>query len=417
MRSLSRRIWLLAAILLALPAAAQPGGEGIEALVQEGRHQEALERLEEHLKEYPEDSQARFLKGIALAETGRADEAIAVFSRLAEERPELPEPHNNLAVLHAMRGDYRAARAALEAAIEASPENARYHENLGDLHAHLAVEAYGRAAALEESGERAAAKLELMRKLLESPETAAAGSGASGAESDAAAPAPAVASSPCAAAVDAVRAWAQAWASQDAERYLGAYSDAFPPPGGLSRARWEAQRRQRVERPQFIEVTVGEPEVEVCGERRARVTFTQSYRSDTYRDLVRKELWLTLAGEEWRILSERSLEGDGTAVAPSAVAAAGSGDVSAELYRVQLASRREWQEAERTLRELSEAHAALLGGLRSSVERTDLAAQGVWYRIRFGEFRRVSEAQALCRRLGDRGQDCLVVAAAAAGAP
>ena len=36
----------------------------------QGRHQEALERLEEHLRENPEAVEARFLQGVALAEIG-----------------------------------------------------------------------------------------------------------------------------------------------------------------------------------------------------------------------------------------------------------------------------------------------------------------------------------------------------------
>ncbi len=113
---------------------------------------------------------------------------------------------------------------------------------------------------------------------------------------------------PCPTAIATVHAWAAAWSRQDAELYLGYYSRDFSPPRGLSRKAWEAERRQRIERPAIIGVKIVAPEVESCEARRARVTFLQSYTSDVYRDRVRKELRMARQENRWQIVGERSLD-------------------------------------------------------------------------------------------------------------
>lgn len=103
----------------------------------------------------------------------------------------------------------------------------------------------------------------------------------------------------------AVEAWAAAWSSQDAERYLSFYSARFVPEGGLSRRDWEQQRGERLERPRFIRVLVESPRVVSLGRETARVSFLQTYASDRFSDRVRKTLDLVLEGGEWRIERER----------------------------------------------------------------------------------------------------------------
>ncbi len=108
--------------------------------------------------------------------------------------------------------------------------------------------------------------------------------------------------------VDAVvDAWSSAWTDQDVEAYLSHYSRNFKPAGGLSRSDWEAQRRERVSAPRFIRVAIAGLESERVGERRARATFDQSYRSDRFGDEVRKVLVLVWEEGAWKILEEKTL--------------------------------------------------------------------------------------------------------------
>jgi DNA-binding beta-propeller fold protein YncE len=102
-----------------------------------------------------------------------------------------------------------------------------------------------------------------------------------------------------------VEAWSRAWSEQNVEDYLRFYSSGFRPPDGLSAEAWRTQRRSRLSRPRFIEVAIEAVTEEFEGPDQARTTFVQTYRSDLFRERVRKSLVLRLEEGEWRILQER----------------------------------------------------------------------------------------------------------------
>lgn len=108
--------------------------------------------------------------------------------------------------------------------------------------------------------------------------------------------------------VATLKRWAAAWAGQDVEGYLGSYDETFEPGRGLSLAQWQAQRRRRLARPDFIQVELSDFEVVLQGEERARVTVVQRYRSNTYRDKTRKRFRLLRRPEGWKIVSEKTIE-------------------------------------------------------------------------------------------------------------
>jgi ketosteroid isomerase-like protein len=106
--------------------------------------------------------------------------------------------------------------------------------------------------------------------------------------------------------VASVEAWRLAWSSRDLPGYLAAYSDAFLPPGGLSRDEWVANRQRNVAARKAIEVQVSNLQVWFQGERLARASFLQDYASGGLRE-VRQPKTLDLVKEadgRWRILAE-----------------------------------------------------------------------------------------------------------------
>ena len=103
----------------------------------------------------------------------------------------------------------------------------------------------------------------------------------------------------------AVRGWAAAWSEQRADDYLAYYSAGFVPPDGLGRAAWEESRRARIARPQWIRVALTLVQVESAGPEAAEVSFVQSYRSERYKDLVRKRVRMVLEEGTWKIAAER----------------------------------------------------------------------------------------------------------------
>ncbi len=127
-----------------------------------------------------------------------------------------------------------------------------------------------------------------------------------------AAPAPAAAKPEAASGGDAkaqvtaaVAEWAKAWSAKDVQGYLGYYAPDFELPGGETRAAWEKQRAERIERPKSIEVEAKVLSAQVSGNE-ATVKIRQSYKSDALKSHTTKTLKLEKSGERWLIKQERT---------------------------------------------------------------------------------------------------------------
>jgi len=318
-----------------------------QKLYQQGKLAPALEKVDAYLKAQPREPQGRFLRGLILTEQKKTPEAIQVFTGLTEDFPELPEPYNNLAVLYASQGNYDKAKSALELAIHTHPSYATAHENLGDIYAQLASRAYDRALQLDKNNATAQVKLSMVKdifvaqqkgggtkpepaKAAPKGEPAPAKAGPAAAEpakpadpkaepakvetakvepakADPAKPAPA---KPPAGGDDrqavtaALESWARAWSAKDVKGYLAAYAPDFETPGGESRAAWEKQRTERIERPKSIEVSLAVKSVKVTGNEAVAVV-RQAYRSDALKTNSNKTIKLVKSGDRWLIKQER----------------------------------------------------------------------------------------------------------------
>jgi tetratricopeptide (TPR) repeat protein len=337
------------ALALAGTVAAAPADDLREAqkLYGQGKLQPAMEKVDAYLKVQPREPQGRFLKGLLLTEQKKTSEAIQVFTALTEDFPELPEPYNNLAVLYASQGNYDKAKSALELAIHTHPSYATAHENLGDIYAQLASRAYDRALQLDKSNTTAQVKLAMVKDLFVSAKPAAAGrpeaakvAKAEPAKAEPAKAEPAKAEAPKAAPAKpepakaepakatpakaepakpaaskpasdakgavtaAIEAWAAAWSAKDVKGYLAAYAPDFETPGGETRDAWEKQRKERIERPKSIEVSVKMQSITVDGDS-ATAVLRQTYRSDTLKTSSTKTLKLARVDGKWLIKQER----------------------------------------------------------------------------------------------------------------
>lgn len=299
-------------------------------LYQQGKLDAAMAKVTTGLQQQPKDAQGRFMKGLILTEQKKVTEAIQTFTSLTEDYPELPEPYNNLAVLYAGQGNYDKAKAALELAIHTHPAYATAHENLGDIYAQLARRAYDKALQLDKSNVTAQSKLALVKdmfsvpKSLATPPTTAPATAATPpvqvAKAEPTKPAPAAdkpaapataATAPQASAATedgvkkAVEAWARAWAAKDVPAYLGFYAANFETPDNLARGAWEAQRRERIERPKSISVDIKFRSIKVKGGE-ATAVFRQAYKSHAVSSNNTKTLKMVRAGDKWLIQSERA---------------------------------------------------------------------------------------------------------------
>lgn len=347
---------LFVALLPAVALAAAPRLEDASKLLRQGQPAAALEKINGYVSANPKDAQGRFIKGLILTELTRYQEAIKVFNDLTEDYPELPEPYNNLAVLYAAQGQYDRAKQSLEMAIRTHPSYATAHENLGDIYAKMASLAYDKALQLDQGNTSAQTKLAMIKDLFgpsrasdagkAKPAAKPAGKPASGPEGnpgknpDKVAEAPAAASEPVKVAAaepakptaaaatpakpqapakpssaakpknpkaetqQALKAWAEAWSARDAEAYLAMYAADFKLPDGQDRAAWEAERRERVSRPEFIKVDISQFSFRTLASDKVRVRFTQRYESNIVQDRMRKTIIFGWRDGAWKILEE-----------------------------------------------------------------------------------------------------------------
>jgi tetratricopeptide (TPR) repeat protein len=337
------RLLALAAALVASTAWADDYSD-VNQLLRAGKHSEALARADQYLAAKPRDPQMRFLKGVIQTEAGKPADAISTFNKLTEDYPELPEPYNNLAVLYAGQSQFDKARAALEMAIRTNPSYATAHENLGDVYAKLASQAYSKALQLDAGNTGVQPKLALIRELFapsgktvqaqarppapapapvavaKAPTPQLSSGVVAQAPAPTPAPAPAVAAAPIPAPAPlsvsaaasaagskdvetAVHAWASAWAAKDMGGYLGAYGKEFDPPGKMSRAAWESERRARIMGKSRINVKLSDVAVSVNGNK-AVAKFKQAYSADALNVSSRKTLELVKSGDRWLIVRE-----------------------------------------------------------------------------------------------------------------
>lgn len=341
--SISLRPDVLVALGALLVVAASAAGRAedlsstqIQALVHQGKLDDALSATDAELERDGSSVTYRFVKGSILTRMNRLDEAAAIFQALTEEHPELPEPYNNLAVVYAAQGDFEKARQALQKAINTHPSYATAHENLGDIYAKMASQAYNHALQLDQDNSSAKAKLSLITDLFSVPQpahpavaqaahvaaqppavpaatapqsTPAGPAGGQAPETKVVSAAPPVVSAAAPAADNeavrrTVEMWATAWSSKDADAYLASYADDFSMQEGQSRSRWAEGRKARLAAPRFIKVGVVNLEVVMLGDDHAQATFLQDYQSDAFSDRIRKALLLKKVGDRWLITQE-----------------------------------------------------------------------------------------------------------------
>jgi murein L,D-transpeptidase YafK len=101
----------------------------------------------------------------------------------------------------------------------------------------------------------------------------------------------------------AVKRWADAWSKQDPDAYIAMYAPTFKPKD-MTRAQWEAYRRDRLTKPKSIRIELSDQKAIMLSAQKMRVTFTQQYMSDSLKTSDKKTLELELIDNQWRITLE-----------------------------------------------------------------------------------------------------------------
>lgn len=334
---MSRILSIRLLVLLTLSFSSLAQADDLKDIAQQasqGQQSAAMERINNHINANPNDVQALFMRGVMFAEQGKKDEAIKVFADITQRFPALPEPYNNLAVLYADQGQFDKAKQALESAIKTHPSYATAHENLGDIYSKMASEAYGKALQLDTGNARAQNKLLLIKDLLSATGKTSLAANTKPAHinttklptaTDSAygnkvadttksntikaenKPDVSVSdSSETQSVVNAINKWANAWSSKNVEVYLDVYAESFKTPDGQSRKAWESTRRERINKPGKIEVSVSNINVHLDDNTHAKASFKQSYRSSSLSQKTSKTLFLVLINGKWLIEQEKA---------------------------------------------------------------------------------------------------------------
>ncbi|MGB8517352.1 MAG: tetratricopeptide repeat protein [Gallionella sp.] len=324
------------AVLLTCAVAHADDLQDANKLFKQGQQAQAMEKVNNYLASKPKDAQGRFLKGLILTEQNKPNDAIKVFSDLTVDYPDLPEPYNNLAVLYAGQGQYEKAKQSLELAIRTHPSYATAHENLGDIYAKMASQAYDRALQLDKGNTATQTKLAMIQDLFsgnsrpKASTTRPAATQVATANETTAAPtntAPpaaqavtSAASKPAAnvaaaknsggddsdAVVKSVHEWAAAWSSKNVNKYLAHYADDFHPADGESRSAWAETRRERINAPKSIHVSLSDVTVKFSDSNHATAHFRQAYQASHLHTSSGKTLSLVNVNGKWLIQEERT---------------------------------------------------------------------------------------------------------------
>ena len=103
--------------------------------------------------------------------------------------------------------------------------------------------------------------------------------------------------------------WAQAWQTQDAERYLTHYHPDYKAPDLASAAEWREERRRKIATPAHISISLDELEILENNDSNILIELLMEYHADSYADRTLKRMLLTeTSAGRWLITMETNLE-------------------------------------------------------------------------------------------------------------
>ena len=103
----------------------------------------------------------------------------------------------------------------------------------------------------------------------------------------------------------ALNNWKSAWEASDVALYLAAYSDEFEPNSNISYESWKARRSKIVGRQENRQISLKNIKTVFSKDGgRVLVDFNQTFESESYKDNVRKRIYLKKRSDRWLIVRE-----------------------------------------------------------------------------------------------------------------
>jgi tetratricopeptide (TPR) repeat protein len=202
----------------------------------------------------------RFDQALEMIQKNKLSEAKSVLLSLTVDYPELPEPYINIAVIESKLNNYFEAADTLYQALEMHNSNPLLIENSKKIDAYIAALPHADSTILKESKNIAAF----------------------------------------------INNWRDAWSEQNVNDYLKHYSKTFKPSKGLSLSKWENLRRERIETPESIHISIENIKIKFQSSQLAVVTFKQNYATSKLQSVDFKRIHLARLNGHWSISKEDS---------------------------------------------------------------------------------------------------------------
>lgn len=101
----------------------------------------------------------------------------------------------------------------------------------------------------------------------------------------------------------ALKHWSDAWSKQDVKGYFASYAPTYSPKSTTRKA-WMDYRQERILAPKRIKIELSDVKIVLIKPNLARISFTQSYTSDTLSARDQKSLEFELINQSWLITNE-----------------------------------------------------------------------------------------------------------------
>ena len=236
-----------------------------------------------------------------LVAADKHSDARILLREIADRYPDSPEAYNNLAILAVYSADWKGAISLLEQALATNPSLQTSYHNLNLIYRYRAAKAYRKALADEQTDSLPPLNLTMLTE----PTPTVAIPQQTYSKELIIPPRPTLDGSILIKGVaDALRNWASAWSAQDIDTYLASYITHYVPEGVIDHQGWRKLRRERVLKPTSIKIFVDDESINMLSPQHALVTFTQSYRSTTFSDSVRKFIVMENTDAGWLISRE-----------------------------------------------------------------------------------------------------------------
>jgi tetratricopeptide (TPR) repeat protein len=112
--------------------------EQAKKLFEQGKYEEAIDRLDHAIEQDPKDKKAYVLRGASYDSIGQYDQAIADYTRAIEIDPEFVAAYNNRGSVYITLEQYEKGLPDLNKALELNPKNANSYYNRAIIHTFLA---------------------------------------------------------------------------------------------------------------------------------------------------------------------------------------------------------------------------------------------------------------------------------------